>query len=53
MAGSSLAVSGVIIQRVLNNPLAAPNMIGFYDCFQTQVLQQSAVLVRNIGTSQF
>ena len=28
MAGSSLAVSGVIIQRVLNNPLAAPNIIG-------------------------
>ncbi len=28
MAGVALAVSGVIIQRVLHNPLAAPNIIG-------------------------
>lgn len=28
LAGSALAVSGVIIQAVLNNPLAAPNLIG-------------------------
>lgn len=28
LAGAALAVSGVIIQAVLNNPLAAPNLIG-------------------------
>lgn len=28
LAGSSLAVSGAVIQSVLNNPLAAPNIIG-------------------------
>ena len=28
VAGSALAVSGVIIQSVLNNPMAAPNVIG-------------------------
>ena len=28
LAGSALAVSGVIIQGVLNNPLAGPNIIG-------------------------
>jgi iron complex transport system permease protein len=28
LAGSALAVSGVVIQGVLNNPLAAPNIIG-------------------------
>lgn len=28
LAGSALAVSGVIIQAVLNNPMAAPNLIG-------------------------
>ena len=28
LAGSALAASGVIIQGVLNNPLAAPNIIG-------------------------
>lgn len=27
-AGSALAVSGVIIQAVINNPMAAPNLIG-------------------------
>lgn len=28
LAGSALAVSGVIIQAVLNNPMASPNIIG-------------------------
>lgn len=28
LAGSALALSGAVIQGVLNNPLAAPNMIG-------------------------
>ena len=28
LAGSALAVSGMLIQAVLNNPLAAPNVIG-------------------------
>lgn len=28
LAGAALAVSGVVIQGVLNNPLAAPNIIG-------------------------
>ncbi|MBR5520350.1 MAG: iron ABC transporter permease [Clostridia bacterium] len=28
LAGAALAVSGVIIQAVLNNPMAAPNLIG-------------------------
>ena len=28
VAGSALAVSGVIIQAVINNPMAAPNLIG-------------------------
>ena len=28
LAGAALAVSGVIIQAVLNNPMAAPNIIG-------------------------
>ncbi|MBQ8388326.1 MAG: iron ABC transporter permease [Clostridia bacterium] len=28
LAGSALAVAGVIIQAVLNNPMAAPNIIG-------------------------
>ncbi|MBQ7846753.1 MAG: iron chelate uptake ABC transporter family permease subunit [Clostridia bacterium] len=28
LAGSALAVSGVVIQAVLNNPMAAPNIIG-------------------------
>ncbi len=28
LAGASLAVSGAVIQSVLNNPLAAPNIIG-------------------------
>lgn len=28
LAGSALAVSGIIIQAVLNNPMAAPNIIG-------------------------
>ncbi len=28
LAGSALAVSGVLIQAVLNNPMAAPNLIG-------------------------
>lgn len=28
LAGSALAVSGAVIQGVLNNPLAAPNLIG-------------------------
>ena len=28
LAGSALAVSGVLIQAVLNNPMAAPNIIG-------------------------
>lgn len=28
LAGSALAVSGVLIQAVLNNPMAAPNVIG-------------------------
>ncbi|MBQ8496506.1 MAG: iron ABC transporter permease [Clostridia bacterium] len=28
LAGASLAVSGIIIQAVLNNPMAAPNLIG-------------------------
>ncbi len=28
LSGAALAVSGVIIQNVLNNPLAAPNIIG-------------------------
>ena len=28
LAGSALAVAGVIIQAVLNNPMAAPNLIG-------------------------
>ena len=28
LAGSALAVSGAVIQAVLNNPLAAPNIIG-------------------------
>lgn len=28
MSGAALAVSGVIIQAVLNNPMAAPNIIG-------------------------
>lgn len=28
LAGSALAVSGIILQAVLNNPMAAPNVIG-------------------------
>ena len=28
LAGSALAVSGAILQAVLNNPLASPNIIG-------------------------
>ncbi|MBQ9116564.1 MAG: iron chelate uptake ABC transporter family permease subunit, partial [Clostridia bacterium] len=28
LAGAALSVSGIIIQAVLNNPMAAPNVIG-------------------------
>ncbi|MBR0597276.1 FecCD family ABC transporter permease [Sinanaerobacter chloroacetimidivorans] len=44
LAGSSLAVAGVIIQSVLNNPLASPNIIGINTGAGVFVLLTSAFL---------
>lgn len=48
LAGSALAVSGVIIQAVLNNPLAAPNLIGVNAGAGFFVIVTMAVLPRFI-----
>ncbi len=44
LAGSGLAVSGMIIQAVLNNPLASPNIIGVNTGAGVLVLLTSAFL---------
>lgn len=44
LAGSGLAVSGVMIQAVLNNPLASPNIIGVNAGAGALVLLTSAFL---------
>ena len=43
LAGSSLAVAGVLIQAVLDNPLASPNVIGVNAGAGLAVLAASAV----------
>lgn len=44
LAGSALAVSGAVIQSVLNNPLASPNIIGVNAGAGLMVLLASAFL---------
>lgn len=49
LAGSALALSGAIIQTVLNNPLAAPNIIGVNSGAGFAVVLCCALFPRQIG----
>ncbi len=49
LAGMALAVSGAIIQSVLNNPLAAPNVIGVNSGAGLMVILFSAFAPTNIA----
>lgn len=49
LAGMALAVSGAIIQSVLNNPLAAPNVIGVNSGAGLMVILFSALAPANVA----
>ena len=49
VAGSALAVSGVIIQAVLNNPMAAPNVIGVNSGAGLCAVRSMALAPRAVG----
>ena len=48
LAGMALAVSGAVIQRVLNNPLAAPNIIGVNSGAGLMVVLCSALFPQSV-----
>ena len=49
LAGAALAVSGAVIQSVLNNPLAAPNIIGVNSGAGLMVVLWSAVNPQSVA----
>lgn len=53
LAGMALAVSGAIIQSVLNNPLAAPNVIGVNSGAGLMVILFSAIAPASISLVPF
>lgn len=53
LSGSALAVSGAILQAVLNNPLASPNIIGVNTGAGLMVLLASALLPSVSGLLPF
>ena len=48
VAGAALAVSGAVIQSVLNNPLAAPNIIGVNSGAGLMVVLWSALFPQSV-----
>lgn len=51
LAGMALAVSGAVIQSVLNNPLAAPNIIGVNSGAGLMVVLCSALFPQSVARS--